>query len=233
MTQNTTDLYAGKDQFYVAVDCIIFGFGHGKLKILAFHRKIDPFKGQLSLLGSFVNIGESVENAALRTVEDSTGLQEIYTRELQTYSSVHRDPGYRCISIAHYALIPLTDTIEKISKKKGAIWFDVESRPDLIIDHNDMVEDALIRLEEEARHKPIGFELLPKKFTIPQLQSLYEAIYRRSLDPRNFRKKMLTHNLLIRLDEKDKSTSKKGAYLYTFDQKKYSSLVHTGYNFEV
>lgn len=227
------NIYESRDQFYVAVDCIIFGFRHGTLKLLAFNRNLDPFKGQLSLLGSFITLNESIEAAAKRTLFEITGLKDVYTRELKTYSAVDRDPGYRCISVAHYALIHLTDEVEKITKSKNALWFDVDTCPDLIMDHNIIVADALYHLEDRVRRHPIGFELLPRKFTIPQLQSLYEAIYRKELDPRNFRKKILTYDLLTRLNEKDKSTSKKGAFLYKFDSKKYKTLEKSGFNFEI
>ncbi|KAA1241553.1 NUDIX domain-containing protein [Aquimarina sp. RZ0] len=222
-----------KDKFYVAVDCIIFGFNKGRLKLLVFNRKIDPFKGSLSLIGSFVNIGESVPDASERILEEFTGLKNIYTKELKTYSTVDRDPAYRCISVAQYALIRINNTIEQIVDDNGAKWFDVDETPQLILDHNQMAVDALRRIEEMARYKPIGFELLPEKFTIPQLQKLYEAIYRRNLDPRNFRKKILSFDLIIKLDEKDKTTSKKGAFLYKFDYQKYKKFQESGYNFEI
>ncbi len=227
------NLYQKKDKFYVAVDCIIFGFSNGKLKLLVFNRKIDPFKGSLSLIGSFVNIGESVSDASKRILEEFTGLKNVYMKELKTYSLIDRDPGYRCISIAQYALIRIGDDTKKIVEENGAKWFDIDIIPNLILDHNQMTFDALKRIEEIVRYKPIGFELLPEKFTIPQLQKLYEAIYRRTLDPRNFRKKILTFDVIIKLDEKDKLSSKKGAYLYKFDYSKYKKLQESGYNFEI
>ncbi len=228
------DLYRDKDKFYVAVDCIIFGFDDDeKLKLLVFNRKIDPFKKSLSLIGSFVQIGESVSDASIRILKEFTGLQNVYMKELKTYSSVDRDPGYRCISVAQYALIRVNDTIKTLVNQKGAQWCEIEDIPKLILDHNEMVNDSLKRIEQITKFKPIGFELLPKKFTIPKLQALYEAIYRRKLDPRNFRKKILSFGVIIKLDEKDKTTSKKGAFLYKFDHKKYTILQESGYNFEV
>ncbi|WP_299260363.1 NUDIX domain-containing protein [uncultured Aquimarina sp.] len=225
--------YQEKDKFYVAVDCIIFGFEEGKLKLLVFNRKLNPFKDSLSLIGSFVKIGESVSDASKRILKESTGLQNVYMKELKTYSSVDRDPGFRCISIAQYALIRINKYIKNTVKENQATWFDIDIIPKLILDHNLMVSNALKRIEEIARYKPIGFELLPEKFTIPQLQSLYEAIYRKSLDPRNFRKKILSFDVIIKLEEKDKSSSKKGAYLYKFDHTKYQKLQESGYNFEI
>ncbi|WP_299243164.1 NUDIX domain-containing protein [uncultured Aquimarina sp.] len=225
--------YQEKDKFYVAVDCIIFGFEDGKLKLLVFNRKINPFKNSLSLIGSFVKIGESVSDASKRILKESTGLQNVYMKELKTYSSVDRDPGFRCVSIAQYALIRINEYIKNTVKENHATWFDIDIIPKLILDHNLMVSDALQRIKEVARYKPIGFELLPEKFTIPQLQALYEAIYRKSLDPRNFRKKILSFDVIIKLEEKDKSSSKKGAYLYKFDRTRYQKLQESGYNFEI
>ncbi|GAA4270773.1 NUDIX domain-containing protein [Aquimarina gracilis] len=227
------DIYDKKDKFFVAVDCIIFGFDKGKIKLLVFNRKIDPFKGAVSLVGSFVRIGETVSEAAVRILKEFTGLENVYMKELSTYSSVDRDPGYRCISVAQYALIRIDNDIKTLIEERGAKWFDIENIPELVLDHNEMVMDALERIQKIARYEPIGFELLPKKFTIPQLQTLYEAIYRRKLDPRNFRKKILSLDVIIKLHEKDKTGSKKGAFLYKFDYKKYIDLQKSGYNFEI
>ncbi len=227
------DIYNEKDKFYVAVDCIIFGFDNQKLKLLVFDRRIDPFKDSLSLIGSFVKIGESVSDAAVRILKEFTGLENVYMKELKTYGLVDRDPGYRCISVAQYALIRIDNTIKKLVEEKGARWYEIDNIPNLILDHNQMSIDALKRIEEVARYKPIGFELLPKKFTIPKLQTLYEAIYRRKFDTRNFRKKILSFDVIIKLDEKDRTTSKKGAYLYKFDYNRYRELQESGYNFEI
>lgn len=227
------EIYDKKDKFFVAVDCIIFGFDKGKIKLLVFNRKIDPFKGAVSLVGSFVRIGETVSEAAVRILKEFTGLENVYMKELSTYSSVDRDPGYRCISVAQYALIRIDNDIKTLIEERGAKWFDIENIPELVLDHNEMVIDTLERIQKIARYEPIGFELLPKKFTIPQLQTLYEAIYRRKLDPRNFRKKILSLDVIIKLHEKDKTGSKKGAFLYKFDYKKYTDLQKSGYNFEI
>ncbi|MEW7290208.1 NUDIX hydrolase [Aquimarina sp. 2304DJ70-9] len=227
------DSYGNKDKFYVAVDCIIFGFDNGKLKLLVFNRKIEPFRNSLSLIGSFVKIGESVSEASVRILKEFTGLENVYMKELKTYGSVDRDPGYRCLSVAQYALIRINDDINALIEEKGAKWIDIEKTPQLILDHNQMVEDALIRIRKIARYKPVGFELLPMKFTIPKLQTLYEAIYQRKLDSRNFRKKILSFDVIIKLEEKDRVSSKKGAYLYQFDHHKYKKLQKSGYNFEV
>ena len=227
------DYYAQNDKMYVATDCIIFGFDQGKLKLLIFKRRVEPLKDSWSLIGSFVKLDEDVDQAAKRVLKEITGLKNVFMEELKSYGKAERDPGYRSISIGQYALIRLDEYDKELVQKHGAHWYQIDEVPDLVLDHSQMVEDALIRIRRKARYKPIGFELLPEKFTIPQLQQLYEAIYQKELDARNFRKKVLSLNVLIKLNEKDKSTSRRGAFLYKFDQKNYKKLLESGYNFEI
>ena len=233
MTPALKDLYVQKDKMYVATDCIIFGFDAGKLKLLAFKRRVEPFLGTWSLIGSFVRMEEDVSVAAKRVLTEITGLDNVFMEQLKAYGLADRDPGYRCVSIAQFALIRIDDYDKELTEKHGAHWFDLEELPELVLDHSQMVEDAMARLKRKARYQPIGFELLPEKFTIPQLQSLYEAIYQKKLDDRNFRKKLMTLGLLIKLNEKDKSSSRRGAFLYKFDYGNYQKLVKSGYNFEI
>ncbi|MDP5231065.1 MAG: NUDIX hydrolase [Cellulophaga sp.] len=225
--------YDAAQKILVAVDCIIFGFDDGVLKVLAFKRKVEPFCGSWSLIGSFVAENESTDEAAKRVLFEITGLKNIFMEELKTYSSVTRDPGARCISIGQYALISLSKKNKKLTETHGAEWLSIIDLPELVLDHQQMVADALERLRNKARFYPIGLELLPKKFTIPQLQSLYEELFQLLFDTRNFRKKLLSLNMLIQLDEKDKTSSKKGAYLYEFDYDKYNTLKNKGFNFSL
>ena len=227
------DYYAPEEKIYVATDCIIFGFDEGVLKLLVFKRRVEPLKGTMSLIGSFVKPDESAADAAKRVLKEITGLEDIFMEELKSYSAVERDPGARCISIAFYALIRIEESNKALVEKHGAIWHEVDSLPELVLDHNQMVKDALDRLRQKTKFYPIGVELLSKKFTIPQLQKLYEAIYQRDMDTRNFRKKLLSLKLLIPLDEKDMSGSKKGAYLYKFNYSKYKKLETKGFNFSL
>lgn len=171
--------------------------------------------------------------AVKRVLKKNTGLTDVYLEALKNYGSVNRDTGGRVISLAHYALIRVNEQEKYLTATYQAKWFDIESIPDLILDHNDMVQDALVKLREKARRQPLGFELLPEKFTIPQLKKLYDAIYQKELDRRNFRKRVLSMDILIKLDEKDKTTSRKGAYLYRFDKEKYETLSAAGFNFEL
>ena len=233
MPEHTLDYYSKNDKMYVATDCIIFGFDEGKLKLLIFKRRVEPLKDSWSLIGSFVKLDEDVDQAAKRVLSEITGLESVFMEELKSYGKAERDPGYRTISIAQYALIRLGAYDKELVEKHGAHWYEIEKVPNLVLDHNQMVSDALGRIKREARYKPIGFELLPEKFTIPQLQQLYEAIYQKELDARNFRKKVLSLNVLVKLDEKDKSTSRRGAFLYKFDYKNYQKLLESGYNFEI
>jgi 8-oxo-dGTP diphosphatase len=219
--------------FHVAVDSIIFGFDQGELKLLIHKRQFEPAKGEWSLFGGFVQNGESLDKAASRILYELTGLNNIYMEELQTYGEVNRDPAGRVISVAYYALIPAKEFTEATNSKSGATWVSIKDLPPLIMDHSIMVEKGLRRLKRRTTSQPIGFELLPGEFTMPQLQALYEAIYQAELDKRNFRKKILAMDVLIKLDTKDKSSSRKGAFLYRFDQKKYKKLVEGGYNFTI
>lgn len=229
----TKQFYSEYPTFHVAVDSIIFGFDQGELKLLIHKRQIEPAKGEWSLFGGFVQKGESLDEAASRILYELTGLNKIYMEELQTYGEVDRDPAGRVISVAYYALIPAKEFSEATSSQYGATWVSLKDLPPLIMDHGVMVDKGLRRLKRRATTQPIGFELLPGEFTMPQLQALYEAIYQFELDKRNFRKKILAMDVLIKLDTKDKSSSRKGAFLYRFDQFKYKKLVEGGYNFTI
>ncbi len=225
------DYYSCNDKMYVATDCIVFGFSADELKLLIFQRRVEPHKGQWSLIGSFVKLEEDVDSAAQRVLSEITGLDNVYFDQLKTYGAAERDPGYRCISVGQYALIRIDEYDRELVEKHGAFWYKLDELPPLCLDHDQMVRDALKELRRKARYQPIGFELLPEKFTLPQLISLYEAIYQKPLDSRNFRKKILSLNVLIKLDEKDKSNSKKGAFLYEFNHANYKALLESGYNF--
>jgi ADP-ribose pyrophosphatase YjhB (NUDIX family) len=225
--------YTEHDKIYVAVDCIIFGFLENQLKILLLSRDFEPGKGRSSLIGGFVREEEGLDEAAARILYDLTGLENVFLEQLYCHGQVDRDPGERVISVSYYALLKVQDLDHDHVEKHGARWCNVGECEDLIFDHNDMVEAALTRLCSRAKNQPIGFELLPRKFTIPQLQMLYEAIYQKTLDNRNFRKKLLAMDILEKLETKDKSTSKKGAFLYRFDKRRYDKLHQDGFLFDL
>ena len=228
-----TPFYSENTRFLVAVDCIIFGFDYRQLKLLLIKRNFQPQKGKWSLVGGFLNAEESLDQSALRILNTLTGLNDIYLEQLYTYGEIKRDPGERVLSTAYYALINAEDYHLPINRESSAKWFPIEKIPSLIFDHNIMVDKAMRRLRRKSLSQPIGFELLPEKFTIPQMQKLYEAIHQRDLDKRNFRKKILSMGLLKKLEEKQKSGSRKGAYFYQFDKEKYDDLVSRGFHFEI
>ncbi len=227
--------YHEHEKFHVAVDSIIFGYDEGgrELKLLLLKRNFQPARGEWSLMGGFVTKNESIDDAAKRILNQLTGLTDVYMEQLYTFGEVERDPGARIISIAYFALIKINASDLELVKNHGATWIPISSMPGLIFDHEAMVERALKKLQIRARTQPIGFELLPDKFTIPQLQGLYEAIYNKALDKRNFRRKLLTMDLLEKQEEKEKESSRKGAWYYRFDQKKYQDLLNRGFNFEL
>ncbi|MGK7394013.1 MAG: NUDIX hydrolase [Candidatus Cyclobacteriaceae bacterium M3_2C_046] len=225
------DVYQKHQKFYVALDSIIFGYDSGDLKILLIKRGFEPEKGKWSLMGGFLTPDESLNQAAQRILHQLTGLPDVYMEQLYAYGDIHRDPVARTISIAYYALIKKDSYDHNLAESHGAKWFPISDCPELIFDHQKMVTAAHNRLKKKTRTQPIGFELLPEKFTIPQLRGLYEAINQTRYDPRNFSKKLHSMKLLVKLEEKDKTSSKKGAYYYKFDKQKYDEFVAQGYNF--
>jgi len=229
------DFYQQEPRTLVAVDAIIFGFNENdyELKLLLLKRNFEPAKGHWSLMGGFVTPEESLDDAAQRIVLKLTGLEDVYMEQLYAFGDPRRDPGGRIISVAYFSLIKINEYDKELVKKNGAFWVPLSELPELIFDHNEMVLKALRKLRIRARTQPIGFELLPQKFTIPQLQRLYEAIYQKPFDKRNFRRKVLTMGLLDKLEEKEKETSKKGAYYYQFNTTKYEELLRKGFNFEL
>lgn len=227
--------YPKQTKHLVAVDCIIFGYDiiEKEIKLLLFKRRINPAKGKWSLAGGFVHENESLNLAANRVLSSLTGLENVYMSQLYCYGDTERDPGARVISVAYWALIKIQDIDRRLSETIGTHWRSLNRLPHLIFDHPVMVARALQELRNQIKIKPVGFELLPEKFTLVQLLDLYEAIYQRKVDKRNFRKKILSMNILEKLDEKEKVTSKKGAYYYKFIKERYSNLVQNGFYFNL
>ncbi|MBW4888166.1 NUDIX hydrolase [Mucilaginibacter sp. HMF5004] len=222
--------YAQQASILIAVDCIIFGFDGDKLKLLLIQRGIEPEMHKWSLMGGFVQHNESLTDAADHILKKLTGLEGVYMEQLQAFGEVYRDPGDRIISIAYFALIDIHKYETQLSHEYHAEWFELDQVPQLIFDHNDMVEMARKKLRYKAALHPILFELLPEKFTIPQLQSLYEGIYDSVFDKRNFSRKILSTGLLIKQKDKDKLNSKKGAFYYMLDIGKYNENFHAFLN---
>lgn len=227
----TVTQYQHHDRLLLAVDCIIFGFDGRELKALFVKRGFEPEMGKWSLMGGFVKENESVEEAATRVLDQLTGLTDIYMEQLFCFGDVQRDPGGRVVSIAFFALIKIDDYNEELMMQHNSKWFPLNRTPQLVFDHNEMIRLAQQRLQEKVATHPIGFALLPHKFTLQQLQSLYEAIYELQLDKRNFTRKIHSLNILRKLLEKEKASSKKGAFYYVFDKKKYEKLDKEGLRF--
>lgn len=214
--------YSAYPKFYVSVDCIIFGFKEGRLSLLLLKRNFEPARGEWSLMGGFVGEGESVDDAARRVLKELTGLTDVYMDQVEAFGSVGRDPGERVISVAYYALINIDDYDREMVRKFNASWVPIDEVPNLIFDHNKMVDMALKLLRVKANIRPIGFNLLPKEFTLSKLQFLYEAIYGVTLDKRNFRKQVAQMDCIEKVGTIDKSESKRGAALYRFNENEFS-----------
>lgn len=224
--------YSNYPKHLVAVDCIIFGFDGENLNILLIKRNFEPQKGEWSLMGGFIGSDETSDEAANRVLNSLTGLENIYLEQLNSYTQIDREPTARIISISYYALINIEKNIQ-INEKYNAQWFDLQNCPHLIFDHNEMVKDAVLRLRRRASTRPIGFELLPEKFTMKDLQSLYEAIFNEKYDKRNFTSKINGMDILVNTNEKDMNSSKKGSFLYRFDEKKYNKKISQGFMFKI
>ena len=218
----------------LTVDCVVFGFDDGELKVLLIERALEPFKGRRALPGGFLRVDEAVDEAARRELAEETGLRNVFLEQLYTFGAVDRDPRERVVSVAYYALVKLSDHRAKAATDaSNAEWFPVSKVPRLAFDHAEVFAAALARLKGKVRYEPIGFELLPPKFTLSQLQHLYEAVLEMALDKRNFRKKVLGFGLLIPLKETQMLGRHRPAQLFRFDTDKYEKLKKRGFNFEL
>lgn len=215
--------YLGQKRILVAVDCIIFGFDGQELKLLLIKRGFEPEKNKWSLMGGFLQKEETLDQAADRVLKELTGLENVYLEQLHAFSGLSRDPQERTISIAYFALIDIHQYENQLSEDYRAEWFTLPNRPELIFDHDEMVRMAQKQLRYKAALHPILFELLPRRFTIPHLQNMYQGVYETDFDSRNFTRKLLSTGLLVRQNGKDKSGSKKGAFYYKLDKRKYKT----------
>jgi len=219
----------------VSVDCVIFGFDSNKLKLLLLRRANEPFKGEWALPGGFVNKHDADADATARfKLKDKTGLENVYMEQFYTFSARKRDPRW-VVSIAYFALIRIADYIAKAGKNAiDTMWWSVDDLPPLAFDHKAIIERALLQLKRKIRYQPVGFELLPERFTMPELHKLYETVLQQDLDRRNFRKKMLSYkDLLLKHAVPRGGAPHRTPDLYSFDRRKYDELSASGFNFEI
>jgi len=218
----------------LTVDCVICGFDGERMELLFIKRALTPFQGAWALPGGFVHVNESLDDAAQRELKEETGLSQVFLEQLYTFGQLDRDPRERVVSVAYFALVNRSlHTPQASTDATDAQWFPMHELPTLAFDHAAIVDMALERLRGKLRYEPIGFELLPKKFSLSQLQALYEAVLGQALDKRNFRKKVLGFDLLIPLDETQRTGAHRPAQLFRFDTKRYQQLKKKGFSFEI
>ena len=215
----------------VTTDCVIFGFDGERLQVLLIERGIEPYKGRWAFPGGFLKMDETAEEGARRELKEETGLEGSYMEQFHTFSAPERDPRERVITIAYYALVKIQE-VKGGDDAASARWFPLDEIPSLAFDHDYILRMATQRLRERIHFQPIGFELLPEKFTIKELQLLYEAILGINFDRRNFAKKMMHLELLIDLEETSWPTPKREAKLYKFNAEKYEELKRKGFRLE-
>ena len=215
----------------VTTDCVIFGFDGSELQVLLIERGIEPFKGKWAFPGGFLNMDETAGEGAMRELKEETGLENAYIEQFNTYSEPGRDPRERVITIAHYALVRIQE-VKGGDDAAKAQWFPIDEVPQLAFDHDKILRDAMRKLRERIHFEPIGFELLPEKFTMRELQILYESILGVKFDRRNFAKKMMHYELLNQLDETVRPTAKRDALLYSFNKENYELFKKKGFQME-
>lgn len=223
--------YPVSPRILLAIDCIVFGFDGKDMKLLLVKRNLEPEMGKWSLMGDFLREDEDLEVGAARILKTLTGLTDVYVEQLETFGKVQRDPAERTVSVVFFALIQIDEHDKEAARNHNAYWIGLDKRPELIFDHEEMVRRAIEHLRYKAALHPIGFELLPELFTIPQLQKLYEAIYNTPLDRRNFSRKLLSTGLLIDTGSKNNNSATKKATLYKLDTVKYKEKFHAFWNF--
>jgi len=216
----------------LAVDCVVFGLDEADLKVLLIQRKLPPFQHAWALPGGFVRLDETIDEAAQRELREEAGVSDVYLEQLYTFGTLDRDPRERVVTVAYYALAKLGDhRIRAATDAMGVGWFGLDDLPKLAFDHSEIVTGAHERLRGKVRYAPIGFELLPARFSLTQLQRLYEIILGTALDKRNFRKKILAMDLLVETDEFEQGVRHRAARLYRFDRRKYDRLTKQGFEF--
>jgi 8-oxo-dGTP diphosphatase len=218
----------------LTVDAVVFGLDETDLKVLLIQRDQEPFAGRWALPGGFVHVDETLDQAVRRELQEETGLAKVFLEQLYTVGSLERDPRERVVTVAYYALVRLSDhQVQAATDARNAAWFAMDDLPRLAFDHQSIIDLGIKRLQGKVRYQPIGFELLPPKFSLTQLQRMYEIILERPLDKRNFRKKVVSLGILEELDEVEQDVAHRAARLYRFDERRYRQQVKDGFNFEL
>ena len=220
----------------LTVDCVIFGLDleAENLRVMLIERDLEPFAGGWAIPGGFVRSNETLLEAANRELQEETGISDVFLEQLFTFGDPGRDPRGWVVSVAYYALVsPEKHNIRATTDARDAQWFSVDALPPLAFDHAEILQTALTRIRGKLTYAPIGFELLPQKFTVKQLQKLYEIVLGSQLDNRNFRKKIFAMDVLRELDEMQTGVAHRAARLYKFDERKYKQLIRSGFNFEL
>lgn len=212
-------------------DCVIFGFDGLVLKVLLIERGIEPYKGRWAFPGGFMNIDETTDECARRELKEETGLDNVEVRQFHTFSAVGRDPRERVVTVAHYALVKISE-VKGGDDARNAQWFALNEIPSLAFDHDRILRLAFQTLKERICFEPVGFELLPKVFTMTELQNLYEAILEVKFDRRNFYKKMTKLGMLIEAEERPADTPARIPVKYSFNPEKYEELKKKGFRLE-
>ncbi len=217
----------------LTVDCIIFGLDKKELKVLLIKRGHEPYIGKWALPGGFVDMKEDLKSAALRELEEETGVKDVFIEQLFTFGKQGRDPRGRVVSVAYYALVNLSEhPIHASSDADDAAWYNIDELPPLAFDHEEIMDVATKRLRGKVVYQPIGFELLPAKFTLTQLQQLYETVLGVEINKRNFRTKILKMDILEQC-ERQQGVSHRPAFLYRFNEEKYNEFLEKGFIFEI
>jgi 8-oxo-dGTP diphosphatase len=218
----------------LAVDCVVFGLDESDLKVLLIQRRLQPFQHAWALPGGFVHVDETLDEAARRELAEEAGVTDVYLEQLYTFGGLDRDPRERVVTVAYFALAKLSDhRIRAATDAMGVGWFSLDELPKLAFDHALVVDTARDRLRGKVRYAPVGFELLPPRFSLTQLQRLYEIILGTDLDKRNFRKKILAMDLIVETDEVEQNVRHRAARLYRFDRRKYDRLAKQGFSFAI
>lgn len=220
--------------FGLSIDCVVFGYHEGEIKVLLVQRDAEPFKGHWALIGDLVEPDQNLKDAANKVLEKLTGLKDIYMKQFFTFGSVDRHPLGRVVTVGYFSLVNSMDYKPIASSwAKSAEWFNINNLPELAFDHHKILLKGIETLKYEVRHKPTGFELLPTKFTLLELQLLYEALLGYKFDKSNFRKKILEMNILKPLNEVKENVAHRPAKLFKFDVKRYRLLEQKGFSFEL